>query len=121
MSEALKVKMDFSGWRESRRNSPRQVGSCKSMCCVLRMPGSFYEEKGESGKVGGAIVRYLSRRPLSGPNLFILLPPSTLILANKQCSESLKTSFLEAGVAARAQQASLGTLLYPRSWAEGLD
>lgn len=57
---SLESQMHFSGWRESRRNSPRQVGSCKCMCCVLRMPGSFYEEEGESGKVGGAIVRYVS-------------------------------------------------------------
>lgn len=93
------------------------------MCCVLRMPCSFYVEKGEPGKVGWAIVRYRSRSPyqglLFGPNLSILLPPRNLTLANKQCSGSLKTRFLDAGVASRAQQASLGTLLCSRSWAEG--
>lgn len=59
-----------------QRKRPEKAGSCKPVCCALGIGHSFCVGRGEPGKVGGAIVGCLSRRPYQGPNLSSLLPTS---------------------------------------------
>lgn len=95
-----KIQLDLAGPRESRGSGSEKAGSSKCVCCVLGILHSFCVGRGEPGKVGWAVVGYLSWYPYQGPNLSSLLPAAHLPcphVPGLQPVNSLRTSMPGAG------------------------